>query len=129
MKCRINNMLQRWWINISLYQHLWKYNYKLRWSFQDRSSHITCFVIIPLFYTFQQSYYRNESLIISVTLMRMCALLIVEMESLKHDLYFNVHAALWLLIARTLSEILIIPEHDSLYKVSKKCFALRWQLT
>ena len=65
-----------------------------RWSFQDRSSHITCFVIIPLFYTFQQSYYRNESLIISVTLMRMCALLIVEMESLKHDLYFNVHAAL-----------------------------------
>ena len=57
--------------------------------------------------------------------MRMCALLIVEMEILKHDLYFNVHATLRLLIARSLSEILIIPEHDSLYKVSKKCFALR----
>ena len=57
--------------------------------------------------------------------MRVCALLIVEMESLKHDLYFNVQATLRLLIARSLSEILIIPEHDSLYKVSKKCFALR----
>lgn len=104
----------------------------LRCSFKDSSSHIThitWFVIIPLFYTFQQSYNRNESLIISVTLMRVCALLIVEMESLKHDLYFNVHVTLWLLIARSLSEILIILEHDSLYKVSKKCFAaFRWQL-